>query len=94
VEGGGLWVQKLCGSKMPLTAPQSCDYIASNPRVARGTPLGVEPCPDPDERSVNEKGVMVETSTHSIIRMHGGFGHEDNAVRLRYPYGQFYIGPC
>jgi hypothetical protein len=45
----------------------------------------------PDEKSVNEKGVVVETSTHSINRRHGGSGHGDRAISPRYPYGWFFL---
>jgi hypothetical protein len=53
-------------------------------------PLGIKPHPDP-EGSVNEKGVVVETSTHSINRRHGGSGRGDRTVSPRYPYGQFFL---
>jgi len=74
-------------------ASQSHAYIMKNPRVGCGIPLGVKPHPDldPDERSVNEKGVVVETSTHSINRRCGGSGHGDRTVSSRYPYGQFFL---
>jgi hypothetical protein len=63
----------------------------SNPRVVHGNPLGIKPHPDLDEGSVNEKGVVVETSTHSINRSHGGSGHGNRIVNLRYPYGRFFL---
>jgi hypothetical protein len=55
VEGGGLWAQKQCESKLPLMALQSRAHITSNPRETRDNPLGIKPHPDPDEGSVNEK---------------------------------------
>jgi hypothetical protein len=90
-EGGELRAQKWCESKPPLTAPQSRAYITSNPRAACGNPLGIKPHPDPDERSVNEKGVVVETSTHSINRRHGGSGRGDKTVSPRYHDGRFFL---
>jgi hypothetical protein len=54
-EDGELWAQKRCESKPPLKALQSHSYITKNPRVACGSPLGVKPHLDPDERSFNEK---------------------------------------
>ena len=52
-----------------------------------GIPLVIKPHPGPDEGSVNEKGVVVETTTHSINGRHGGSGHGDRAVSLRYHDG-------
>jgi hypothetical protein len=86
-EGGELRAQKWCESKPSLIAPQSCAYIASNLREAHGSPLVIKPHPDPDERSVNEKGVMVETSTHSINRRCGGSSCGDRTVSPRYHDG-------
>jgi hypothetical protein len=51
-----------------------------------GVPLGIEPHLDPDERSINEKGVVFETLTYSINRRHGGYGRGDNTFSPRYPY--------
>jgi hypothetical protein len=62
VEGGELRAQKQCESKPPLTTPQYHDYIVSNRRATHGVPLGVKPCPDPEEDSVNGKGLVAETS--------------------------------
>jgi hypothetical protein len=45
-----------------------------------GSPLGIKPHPSPNEGSVNEKGVVVETLTHSLNRRHGGSGHGDRAT--------------
>jgi hypothetical protein len=45
-EGGGLRAQKQCEFKPLLMAPQSHAHIASNPRAARGRPLGTKPRPD------------------------------------------------
>jgi hypothetical protein len=61
VEGGELRDQKWCESKPPLTALQSRAHIASYLEVVRGNPLSIKLHPDPDEGSVNEKGVVVET---------------------------------
>jgi hypothetical protein len=57
-EGGELRAQKQCESKPHLTAPQSHAYIMSNPRAMCGSPLGVEPRPDPEEDSINGKGLV------------------------------------
>jgi hypothetical protein len=89
-EGGELWAQKWCESKPPLMAPQSRAYIMTNPRAACGRPLGIKPHCNP-EVSVNEKGVVVETLTHSINRKHGGSGCGDKTVSPRYPYGRFFL---
>jgi hypothetical protein len=43
------------------------------------------------KKVVNEKGVVVETSTHSINRRHGGSGHGDRTVSPRYPYGMVFL---
>jgi hypothetical protein len=66
VEGGELWAQKWCESKLPLTGLQSRAYIVSNPRAGSGCPLGVEPRPNLKEDSVNEKGPVAETSSQYI----------------------------
>jgi hypothetical protein len=66
VKSGELRAQKRCGSKPPLTAPKSCAYIESNPRASCGGPLGIEPHPNPEEDSVNGKGMVDETSVESI----------------------------
>jgi hypothetical protein len=55
------------------------------------SPLGIKPHPDPNERSVNEKGVVVETLTHSINRRHGGSGRGDRTVSPRYHDGHFFL---
>jgi hypothetical protein len=91
--GGELRAQKWCESKPPLIALQSHAYIMKNPRAARGSPLGIELRPNLDGRSVNEKGVVVETSTHSINRRHGGSGRGGSTVRPRYPDGRFFCRP-
>jgi hypothetical protein len=93
-KGGELRAQKRCGSKPPLTAPQSHAYSTSNPRAARSIPLGIEPRPDPEENSVNERGLVVETSFHSINRRHGSSGRGDITVSPRYLDGWFLLaGP-
>jgi hypothetical protein len=51
----------------------------------------MKPHLDPDEGSFNEKGVVVETSTHSINRRYGGSGCGDRTVSSRYPYGQLFL---
>jgi hypothetical protein len=44
-------------------------------------PLGIKPHCDPEKKKeVNEKGVVVETSTHSINRRHGGYSHGDRTI--------------
>jgi hypothetical protein len=71
----------------------TCLYNMTNPRATRGSPLGIKPHPDPEKkrRSVNEKGVVVETSTHSINRRHGGSGRGDRTVSPRYHDGRFFL---
>jgi hypothetical protein len=90
-EGGELRAQKWCGSKPPLMAPQSRAYITSNLRATRGLPLGVKPRSDPEEDSVNEKGLVAETSTQSINRRHGSYGRGDRTVSPRYHDGWFLL---
>jgi hypothetical protein len=90
-EGGELRSQKWCESKPPLKAMQLRTYITSNPRAARGNPLGIRPHLDLDEGSVNEKGMVVETSNHSINRRHGGSGHRDRIVSARYHNGRVFL---
>jgi hypothetical protein len=86
-EGGELWAQKRCKSKPPLTALQSRSHLASNLKVARGNSLRIKPHPDPDEGSVNEKVVVVETSTQSINRRRGGSGSGDRTISPWYHDG-------
>jgi hypothetical protein len=88
VEGGKFQAQKRCGSKPLLTTLKSCAHSVSNPIVARGRPLVVKPHPDPKDKSVNEKGLVVETSTHPINKRHGGSGHGDKTFSPRYHDGQ------
>jgi hypothetical protein len=63
----------------------------TNLRSGHGSPLGIKPHPDPNERSVNEKVVVVETSTHSINRRCGGSGRGDRIVSPRYHDGNFFL---
>jgi hypothetical protein len=86
-EGGGLQAQKRCEYKPPLMAPQPYAHLASNLKAACGRPLGIKPHPGLDEGSVNEKGVVVETSTRSVNGKRGGFGRGDRAVSPRYHGG-------
>jgi len=47
------------------------------------------------KRAVKEKGVVVETSTHSVNRKNGGFDRGDKTFSLRYHDGCFFpAGPC
>jgi hypothetical protein len=95
VVGGELRDKKWCGSKLPLTTPQSHAYMMTNLSAVHGIPLGIKPHPNPDERSVNEKGVVVGTSTHSIIRRHGGYGPQRQNCQLEVPQWMIFpIGPC
>jgi hypothetical protein len=91
VEGSGLWAQKWCESKPPLKAPQSHAHIASNPKSTCGIPPGIKPHPSPNEGSVNEKGVVVETLTHSINTRCGGSGRGDRVVNPRYHGGRVFL---
>jgi hypothetical protein len=50
-------------------------------------PLGIKPRCDPERKKVNEKGMVVETLTHSINRRHGRSGQGDRTVSSIYPYG-------
>jgi hypothetical protein len=91
VEGGEFQAQKRCGSKPLSMAPKSHAHLASNPIATRGRPLVVKPHLDPEVKSVNEQGLVVETSTHSINRRHGGSGHGDRTVIPRYYDGRFFL---
>jgi hypothetical protein len=91
VEGGEFRAQKRCGSKPLSTAPKSRAHSTSNPIAARGRPLVIKPRPDPEEKSVNEQGPVVETSAHSINRRHGGSGRGDKTVSPRYHDGRFFL---
>jgi hypothetical protein len=71
--------------------PQSRTYKISNPRAMHGSPLGIKPHFDPDERLVNEKGVVVKTKTHSINRRHGGSSRGDRTVNPRHHDGRFFL---
>jgi hypothetical protein len=73
-EGGAFWAQKRCGSKPLSMAPKSHARLALNPTTTRGHPLVIKPRPNPKENSVNEQGLVVETSFHSINRRHGSSG--------------------
>jgi hypothetical protein len=55
VEGSELQAEKWCESKPPLMAPQSRAYIASNPIPARGLPLGIKLCCDPEKKQLMKK---------------------------------------
>jgi hypothetical protein len=57
-----------------------------------GRPLVV--CSDPEEDSVNEKGLVVETSAQSINRKLERYGRGDRIVIPRYHDGRFLlVGP-
>jgi hypothetical protein len=90
-EGTGLRAQKRCESKPPFTAPQSCAHIASILKATCGSPQGIKPHPGLDEGSINEKGVVVETSTHSINARRGESGCGDRAVSPRYHGGRVFL---
>jgi hypothetical protein len=90
-EGGEFQAQKWCGSKPLSTAPKSRAHSAPNPIAARGRPLVIKPRLDPEEKSINEQGPVVETSTHSINKRHGGSGRGDKTVSLRYHDGRFFL---
>jgi hypothetical protein len=94
-EGGELRAQKWCGFKPPLTSPQSCASITSNSTAARGHLLDIKSLSDPEEDSVNEKGLVSETSAQSINENLGSYGQGDIIVNLRYHDGKFLlVGPC
>jgi hypothetical protein len=65
-KGGELQAQNMCKSKPPLSSLQSCSYITYNQGVTRDDTLGIEPCLDPEEDSVNGKELVAETSAWSI----------------------------
>jgi hypothetical protein len=66
-----------------------------NLRVEHGFPLGVNPHPNPEKDSVNEKGPVVETSAQSINRKLGSYCQGDKIVSPRYHDGRFLLaGPC
>jgi hypothetical protein len=93
VKCGELW-DKSGVDPNSFDAPQSCAYIMSNPTTTHGRPLGIKPRCDLEENSVNEKGVVVETSTHSINIKRGGPGRGDKTVSPRYHNGWFLLaGP-
>jgi hypothetical protein len=62
-----------------------------NPIEMRGCPLVVKVCLDLEVKTVNEQGLVVETSAHSINRRDGGFGHGDKTVSPRYHDGWFFL---
>jgi hypothetical protein len=95
-EGGELWAQKQCASKPLMSATQSCAYIMKNPRATCGRPLGIKPLAViPEKKEVNEKGVVVETLTHSINKRHGGSGRGDKTCQPEVPLWMvFPAGPC
>jgi hypothetical protein len=94
VEDGAFWAQKRCGSKPLSTAPKSRARIMSYPTTTRGRPLVIQSCSDPEEDSVNEQGLVVETSAQSINRKHGSYGRGDRTVSPRYHDGRFLLaGP-
>jgi len=70
-----------------LRRPHNHFLIKSYTRAACGSPLGIKPHPDPDEGPVNEKWVVVNTSTHSINRRHRGYVHVNRFVIPRYHSG-------
>jgi hypothetical protein len=90
-EGGEFQAQKWCGSKPPLTIPKSHAHSVSNLIEVRGHLLVVKPHPDLEEESVNEQGLVVKTSSHSINENHGGSGHGDRTISSRYHNGWFFL---
>jgi hypothetical protein len=54
-KGGELRAQKRCEFKPLSTAPQSRAYKTSNPRAARGHPLGIKPRCDPEKKKLMKK---------------------------------------
>jgi len=58
-EGGEFRAQKRCGSEPLSMAPKSRAHSTPNPIAARVFHLVVKPRPDPKEKSVNEKGMIV-----------------------------------
>jgi hypothetical protein len=71
---GAFQARKWCGPKPLHTAPISRAHIILYPIVTSGFPLVVQLCSNPKEDSVNEKGLVAETSAQSINRKHGNYG--------------------
>jgi hypothetical protein len=93
-KGSELQAQKWCESKTLMIAPQSCSYIMRNPRATCGFPLGVRQCFNPEEDSVNEKGLVNEASTQYVNRRHEISSRGDITISLRYHDGWFHLpGP-
>jgi hypothetical protein len=65
--------------------------LVLNPTKECGHPLVIKPHPDLEEKSVNEQGLVVETSFHSINKRHEGFGRGDRAISLSYQDGGFLL---
>jgi hypothetical protein len=58
-EGGEFRAQKRCGSKPLLAAPKSHAHSELNRIAACGHPLVIKPHPNPEDKSVNEQGLVV-----------------------------------
>jgi len=95
VEVGEFQAQKRCGFKPLSIALKSLSHLAPNPIAAHGHPLVIKTCPDPEEKLVNEQGLVVETLAHSINENHRGYVHEYRTVNLRYHEGLVFSPfPC
>jgi hypothetical protein len=90
-EGGEFQDQKRCGYKPLSTNKKSCAHSMLNRIAACGHPLVIKTHPNPEEKSVNEQGLVIETSTHSINETHGGSGRGDKTVSPRYHDGRFFL---
>jgi hypothetical protein len=90
-EDGAFRAQTQCGSKPLSMTPKSCACIMSYPTKTSGLPLVIPPRSDSEEDSINEQGMIVETSAKSINRKHGRYGQGDKIVSPRYHDGRFLI---
>jgi hypothetical protein len=93
-EDGAFRARKQCGSKPLSTTLKSRACIMLYPTTTRGRPLVIQPHSDPKEDSVNEQGLVAETSVQSINKKHGSYDRGDRIVSSRYHDGRFLLaGP-
>jgi len=64
-------------------------------RAASGLPLGIKPCFNLEKRKFMKMELVVETSTHLVIRKYGGDGHGKESCQPEVPpWTNSLVDPC
>jgi hypothetical protein len=89
VRRGAFHALKNHGHKPLPAAPKSHACMMSYPTTIGGRSIIIPPDSNPEKNSINEKGLLVETSTQCINKKHGSYDRGDRVVIPRYHDGWF-----